>query len=94
MIQPRFFQRRSMTLRFCFLFHTTNGRSAPDAILQVYPHTPYLLLLTRAINTIFTSLSVVNKRSLPVCTFVPLLLALTNFGAMVFTPTVLVSEWY
>ena len=26
-----------MTLRFCFLFHTTNERSTPDAILKVYP---------------------------------------------------------
>ena len=78
MIRPRFFQRRSMTLRFCFLFHTTKGPSIPDAILQSIAPTPYLLLLTRAINTIFTSLSIVKELSLPVCTFVPLLLARTN----------------
>ena len=57
--------------RFCFLFHTTKGRSTPDAILQSIAPTPYLLLLTRPINTIFTSLSVVKQRSLPVCTLVP-----------------------
>ena len=59
-------------------------------IFQVYPDALFIML-TRAINTIFTSRSVVNEWSLPVCTFVPLL-ARTNFGETVFTPTVLSSN--
>ena len=47
-------------------------------ILQVYPQRHVYYLLTRAINTIFISLSIVKELSLPVCTFVPLLLARTN----------------
>ena len=45
MILPRFIQRRSVSLLFCFLFHTTNGRSTPDAYPLSISPTPCLFKL-------------------------------------------------
>ena len=50
-----------MTLRFCCLFHTTNGRSTPDASLEVYPDAIFIrvvlgtgrLTIARAIVVFF-----------------------------------------